>query len=334
MFVTNIRYGELPVRKVYLGSKLVWQCVDVFGDAKSFSHTKAYFYTTSVVEMSGLSRSLFKDNAESRLLELIVMNGESESQSYTDSTIRLFELLLLHGVSNSKSSVESYSLIRNANVISGMSEEISAENAMVRLLFVDDISSLATTNNDTSASCRTYILQTINGKNKFKFYTNSYCDVGSSIFASSNATIKFGTDAKVGSDVLLKLQVINNINSYSDTLLRTCDVIFVNGNVDVKSGANALCKLIDTCLIGGCEKSTSYMDGSVILNDIVSANSDTAQYINGNGALMNMWYIPVGDGVPLPENEDIDITQNGNKLEVRQAYQIYIDNENGILEVI
>lgn len=92
--------------------------------------------------------------------------------------------------------------------------------------------------------------------------------------------------------------------------------------------------MIVTGIYAGSQKIFKVYHGTRLLVDFrksVSAYADSQSDANVKTIL---WYPPVGDEVLLAATDGIDVTMNGDILEIRQVYQATIDDENGILEVI
>lgn len=355
MFVTNIRYGELPVRKVYLGEKLVWQCIDVRGDAQSTSYTKAYFYMPTISSLVGEARSVSSCPSNMNVLELQLVHGESVSTSYSDSTLNLFNLLLAVGASDSKPQTDAVGRFLEALLISSSADSESADGAFCRVFISGDMKSQVDSKFYSSAIAFAPRFDAVNGDSAAQLSTRSTGWAINIRDISSKIESYFSTSVVAGCIIPTRLKAFADSISWGSGTLQVVDAILMNGGASTTSHAEAICKLFDLLSMGGTAKSCSDTDAFIILNKALSGNGDVytsthmdsfiGKYLLVSGeseadsnsyesAPLILWYPPIGDGVPLVANDGVDITVNGNILEIQQAYQIIIDDENGILEVV
>lgn len=355
MFVTNIRYGELPVRKLYLGEKLVWQCVDICGDAESSSFTKAYMYIPVLKEIIGESISASNDNVSLHSLELEVMNGKSESLSHDNATMNLLEILLASGISVSKTMNSSVINMFEAELLNGSLNVATNDTAVYRVSISDAILSNLKIMSDGESSVRSNQVKNIFGYNITNFEANGISFSVSVKGIESSAISHFASGAVASCWIPVNINAVAESFSKLSSDMRIVDVMLLSGNTEVRDSAEAMCRLFDLFRVVGDAKSNFDTKVLMTLNPPVMLNGESQSVFIGNSfinkyfvlvcstsskisnygsAAITIVYPPIGDGVVLTEGEIEDITVNGNILEIRQAYQVNIDKENGILEVI
>lgn len=355
MFVTNIRYGELPVRKVYLGEKLIWQCVEVQGETESMSYAKAYFHVPVLDAVHGDAHHKTYNNVLAHILELTLMKGKTESESQTRATVQLFENLLALGDSKNISNTSSSGTALDAILMGGSAQTETNDSVACRVFAIGNMKSKTEIKNNISAISWVIKPEPVGGDNISKFKVAS---TGGSYYildTCGNTESNITTRAIASCWIPIKLKALAESNSSGSSTIFIFDSMPIGGNTSTKDKAEAVCKLFDLLLMGTDAKSNSHGEAVAILNDAILSNgfsksimcgdsiikeyllvlSKSDENINSNiNASMVLWYPPIGDGIPLVESDGVDITINGDTLEIQQAYQIIIDEENGILEVI
>lgn len=356
MFVTNIRYGNRLVKKVYLGKKLVWKCIDMQGDAESTIYAHAYFNGIIINSIGGEADSFTQDEAKSNLLQLSLMKSDDErTKSYTDSTIKLFELLLLCADGESHSNNDAIMLNLDVILLNGISDSKSDETITGKVFDIDNISTNIKIISSTNATGSVSQYEQLNGNYAFALRDRATGWAINIMDVSADTSSDFTTSAVAGSWIPLKIIAFADSKTSGTSTLFTFDVLPFCSKISAHDTAEAICKLFDLLSISGEAESFSDGEGTLFSNkgiissgyseNTTSGDSLISRYLlvlgNGNERITSkisgsiiLWYPPIGDGIPLVANDGVDITQNGDILEIQQAYQIEIDEENGILEVI
>ena len=175
LYVTNIQYGELSIRKVYLGETLIWQCDIMTGSAESTSYTQGGVYKTIALDMSSEVQNVFDENAEARVLEVTLLIGKEDSTSMTNSFAHLGRMLRLQ-------SGEHYTVFANAP---GRLDEVVCMNTNI--------------NSDVYSNSPGRVVDThqMGSSIEVKQDELAFTHVGKAIKSTSNIDIKHSTSSAV-----------------------------------------------------------------------------------------------------------------------------------------
>lgn len=336
LFVTNIRYGNSPVRKVYLGEKLIWQCVDVAGNTELLSSASAHFYATNIDSLLGESKNILCNDSILNTPKLVFFVSDIEHCSYTDSMAMAAQLLhILSDTTKSETYMDVFMKIFDANPMNGLSKSKSDTLVESRVVAIDDmLSKINVDCNINDAIGLALMSKFIGGDETFNFNTTSA--VGGINISDLISYIAMQSDGTATMSCLNSLDmrsslefILNNSSSIIDLL----DVLSMKSDTESNFDSDSLVKFYKSVVGYSNSKIKTYIDNFIgkYFAIVIDADANSESYGSASAIL---WYPPIGDGVPLFENDDVDITKNGNTLEIQQAYQINIDEENGILEVI
>lgn len=372
-FLANIRCGLKPVRKVYLGGRVVWRCVDVVGDADSSSYVNAYVYLPIRSIIIGESQSNFDYKANARVLELSFMTSKIEMLSSTESNA--ISAKVLESISNIKHStythvigrlieaIYAYTKTNNKSFNNSVGHSLDALPFYSSLSIKPDIEAFGGSNTTKQLISKTDIMHTasstvgvnliqhVNGDFAMYFGTKAAGLTADSIGVSSNIESKFYTTAIGGTTITVCTKAFTDSTSFSNSVMRTMDALFMYGDGIAKSAAAAISTLYRAILMIGDDNFN--FNGKAEMSNKLAALSkgDTAQLSNGDSFINRyfvqenkgninitshgsgcptIWYPPIGDGIPLVESDGVDITINGDILEIQQANIVI---ENKILEV-
>lgn len=246
MFITNIRYGERPALKLYIGEKLVWQCLTLESDTKSDLNLKeAVVYIPVVRAATSDVEATSYLNSPLNAIEVALMMSEEEAQSYNKAVLDVPQLLLLTGIVSSK--------VHTA----------FGGDAVIRIV------------------------------------TEGMSESTFNLFVIANAH-----------DALLLESSVIEFNNEVASMDRAISM-FVSGSVLDDSDDNVI--------------------GSIGISMYNESDTTSASDVDVQTVL---WYPPLNGEEILFEGECEDITVSGDTLEIRQAYQVIINDENGTLEVI
>lgn len=399
MYVNNIRFGGLPVKKLYLGKKLVWQCTSLLGDTESESSASAHFYMTVIAELIGEAKNKFNSDVFAASPKSSIMLGNSAS-TFNDNTIAsILQITMLIGDSNSKIKTDAKGMLIQPDYIAGDVKSVSSDNVIGYVLEAILSAGLANSKSDNTSKNNLIdaIIMKSDGVSKVDIGAAG-CSVNTMIYAGGNVIIGSDTDvighianamqvggsttssvttrAFVGCTMPFELGASAESKSYSNTIGRTFNVTYIGGGALTNSAGEAMLRLFDVIEMIGDEKHHSSIEAMCKLIDLIQMISET-QSVSDSKALVELrkavdscgnskdktyaenfiqkYYIeplvgllkqethnsaaaileypPIGDGVVLSESDGIDIDIDGDILEIRQAYQVIIDEENGILEV-
>lgn len=377
MFITNIRYGELPVRKVYLGEKLVWQCLDMHGSADSSSYTEATFYMSAAASLVGNAQSLLRNEAITSILKISVMMSEMESKSYTNSLVKLIETLPMLGDGKSESYNNSIGSVLDVIRMGGFSDIELDDAAMNRLISAYELSSDIDMQFYNVGGCSSQIPEAVNGKIIINSNGDAAGNTPSEEKIGGNVMSYLTTKSVAGCIIPYKVKAFSESDSYGSAIGNIFDVMTIGGSASTNNTAEAAMMLADLLTMIGDEKhytstdvmcqlfkllqikcdggsksdakaltvlrrpiqglgnseSKTYSDSFINKHFLIECMSKI-EYDSYGSAQVALWYPPIGDEIPLVESDGIDIAVDGNTLEIIQAYQINIDSENRILEVI
>lgn len=355
MFITNIRYGEKPIRKVYLGEKLIWKCVEFQGDTELKIDTQLFYYPSDAYLLSGTSiNDLCADSILSQI-RLTMMYGNSENTLYGDSTLNLMEFLLMAGSGKIESDIKASNNLMGAYLVNGSSNPEVDGSANCKLFIFNKVKAETIIQHNTfSIGCTRY-MESVNATSISDF-DNSGITCGLNAASMKSDVMKqFADSAVVGCLFLFKAKAFSESTFSNQANVNTFDMMPTAGETSSKIIVKSMCDLFDLWLMKGNIEFGFYNDAfisfydatAVISNDQNITNGNCLIYVhpavisNGNITISNdasssiaIWYPAIGDGVVLVENDGVDITKDGDILEIRQAYQINIDNQNNILEVI
>ena len=310
MFILNMYYGDKPVKKIYLGKKLVWYRDPMNSIVESSSNNVVYFYAekskaigsqifANSFDTSGLTllkviintdniNEFFQDNAMIHLFKVMFGNSFIESNTFTSSSIWLNKILQLK---------DNIQIKTDNSAITKILKEIQ-QNSMIEHKY----NSMST----MSANYKVLGLFTVSSfsYNDTEFKTFLVLPTDSNTISYQEAVALIQTN---------KAQPIYGINK-SKSLSETSLIIKNNNQLNGNASSHSInFGLLDKYL--------------AIPNISIDDNGHTA---NGN---IILWYPPIGDEVVLFEPDGVIIDINGDILEIQQAFQVNIDTENEILEI-
>ena len=94
-YVVNFRYGGRPVKRVYVGKKLVWQCLDLQGQNESKFHTSLIIYNLIDKIVVGNSKNFLLDSGLMNSVELVIATGKAENFSNSADVCNILNTILL-----------------------------------------------------------------------------------------------------------------------------------------------------------------------------------------------------------------------------------------------
>ena len=340
MLITNIRYGEKPVLKVYLGEKLVWQCVNVVGGDKSTSYTKAVIlapvllpmnsavvgqtYTTSTARaleitlMQGASENAAHGKALCDVLDLILMKGQSHDKSYFSANARLFNAIIAYSNAQSDSNISGVAETFDVALMKSIVEGESYTNCICLTPTSVSAYSHADSNSVVKAFIDCTMPETISGESTSPSYTEFVIRSIEAVLSNSDVN---GYSDSIGSCLVMPILELNGSSvstSYGAAETKMMPMLRVAGSGDSMSDVNGDCTIIPTIFINGASQNLSNTESNGNAAPAILSNSYSNSISNTNNMVI-LWYLPI-------EHEDA--------LEIRQAYQIIIDEENGMMEVI
>ena len=343
MIITDIKYGNRQVNRVYLNDKIIW------------SHIPSL-----LIYASGETQSITYTYADLNACTVVFFNGQGVNNSYSDVINRIFDSLSIDGKSTQNSYLVGNGVLFNADVMSGgivietdgtadcaTKHSVAAQSKVLNQTYTSDANPITPHSILLSAP-----------PEESNTYTQSIADTTFRVLASLRATSESDYESIVrrANMLLLESDIVAE-NSYDEASAKSFIPVFINGDTASSySNENSICMIYPTIDVGeGDAYSFSYGDATFTAVDIAFLNgSDTSELDTYADVELNianlmygseeleqntdssliLWYPPVGDGIPLVENDGVDIEISGNLLEVRQAHQINIDEENKILEVM
>lgn len=271
-FITNIRYGGLPVRKVYLGDKLVWQCIETLGESEIYLQSKGMIHAHNPIFSAGNANNDFYTDARSKIFDSILSDGNFSVSLNIDSNTKSCESILSDG---------NLSLSLKTFVNGDAFQEILSDGKL----------KLCLTNNNFNGNSFDSILS--DGKLKMRF-----------------------KDSVKG-------------DSFTANLLKTSLNLILDNVVNINNIPTAI--FLKSALNFGFTTKNFVSSNKANLLESYKKDQDI-DFQTRSAAIF--WYPPVGDDIPLNTDDGIDITIDGEIIEIQQAYQVIIDDENKILEVI
>ena len=400
MFVTDIRFGELPVVKLYIGGRVVWHREKLTGIAESASSAIGHLHMAATGIMIGDAVSKSYADVQSALLTIEYIMGKSEIKIGTRANCTIVDILSLIGRSDSVTGTKTHGFALNVVHIDGASENksevrgISRDHKAILAKSEEIVRHIA-----SSGGLNTPVLLPVGGCIVHDTDANSTGRTPYVLDIASNVASNL-TTSSVGACVIpLKAIAYSESSSYGTVVGKTLDVTRLYGDegiVDTAAAATRLLgllgittdvqridistettgRILDLLLMRGDGDSVSdalgmaiqlnalrsigYGDSKSYSEDFMGryfierSKSDTNVEIDSDENIIQkyhvlamksssntetqadspvaLWYPPIGDGVILVEEEGVDITKNGNILEIQQAYEI--NTTDGILEVI
>ena len=370
-FVTNIRYGDQPVKRIYLGEKLIWQCVELCSDVESVSDAKAHFYTLSLIASAGKSESVFYADSNTRVLEVELANGESKNKMHAKAAADVLKLILMESESRNKLSVKGACDVALITLMNSSEDANFDVAGNANVLNIKDIKSYAELNSDALGLANVISLINTIGNVNSDIKTSSIGTPVKIIDVASSNIERIKASGKITCLIWMNLKVIAESTSYADGIGRVTKLIMVNGknesesfidancrvfhpdlmggDCSIETKANAIYRFVSTFIMGGTGDSSSYADAFARLRKAMpnggeaksKFNAHSAfgkQFIfsgNGNGKFnfdnigdMLLFYPPIGDDILLCESDGVDITVDGDVLEIRQAYYAYSSEDD------
>lgn len=377
MIITNFRYGGKLVKKVYLGSTLIWKCIDTLGYDESQSSGKALFYLPKLDGATGLTSSLTEAIGQAGVLEFSFISGKTASDSDLKATADLLQTIVSLGQSKDesknlalsnqipasllKSKIEFAtpglyfgSFVKSKNIFSKFklkSEINAAGNALGVIPMHDNFSILF----EISCAGGANFIKRACGKSKSFVYTtsNGTCKILVKLLGESKNT----TDNTSNSYCFLA----EILKGYGDSELLAkslCQlsraIIFGESSLELLTHAEGTVDIPASALVYG--QGSSFKQGKGLASTFLTKplkakvkvwsldSSMIGQYylVSGESFIKSrslswvipaLWYPPIGDEIPLVEQDGVDITKNGEYLEIQQAYEISTNLADKTLEV-
>jgi hypothetical protein len=325
------------------------------GNAQSLLRNEAI---TSVLKISVMmSEAEIKSYANSlaKLIETLPMLGDSESESYNNSIGSVLDVIRMGGFSDIELDdaamnrlISAYELSSDINMqfysVGGCSSQIpEAVNGKIIINSNGDATGNTPSEEKICGNVMSYLTtKSVAGciipyKVRAFSESDSYGSAIGNIFdvmtiSGSASTNNTAEAAMMLADLLTMIDDEKHYTS-TDVMCQLFKLLQIECDGGSKSDAKALTVLRRPIQGFGNSESKTYGDSFINKYFLIECASEARNSSYGSAPVV-LWYPPIGDGVVLSENEDIDITANGDTLEIRQAYQINIDSENGILEVI
>lgn len=377
--ITNFRYGDKIVKRVYLGKKKVWECDFTKGETAlqtiatastqmpTLNFTKGEaFHTTrtdnpiqvdEAILSFGLTDSVSLGKATIHLGEILFfssfakhniinkaivepstalqMNSDIQTQVFNKghinmslSTNLLEELQIITTAGSATCGVDTIlelvGQIQNemhnsgiGNVFAVISSQgnsqdyIKISNALAGISMDFHISSTSEIHLDSTNTTKQCKALFIKSEASSRDYANAFYDLLNTIVAQG-----------IGS--------LNNFNGHG--LLHVEDVIFLVGNVNLNSHSLANPELLPSIWVTDSNKIYTVAYGVSTKYILISTYSDQLETTNNYGSAI-LWYPPIGDDIPLGEADNIDITIDGNTLEIQQAFEVFFDEENSLIKI-
>lgn len=357
MYVQNIRYGSKLVKKFYIGEKLIWECLDAQG---GMAESKSYAVSADVVvpvlyPIVAMTESASYTNSELNVLELTLMMGENESATYGDGTVELLQVLLLTGAAKNETEANAYCETIKAILASSLSKSELDTIATGNIFDLIQMESNEMSSSDTFAKITRNICMLLHTDTTSNFNATAISEAITPIKVKSSVESHNFSNSILNSWIVLKMSTSVPSISYIKAIADSADVVLVNGNSYSITDGEAIGRFFDLLSMQGDNKTESYGDATIFINvpvliegkgtaisrgegvpfilDAILGDSNEVSRLNTDSELI-LWYPPIGDGEILFERDGVDITKDGDILEIRQAYRVNINEEKGILEVI
>ena len=295
-FITNIRYGELPVRKVYLGDKLIWQCIKFQGELEMYLKSEGMLSERNSIPSKGDINNNFYTNTKSKIFDSILSDGKLSLSLKNDSNTNSFDSILSDG------KLKLYLMNNNFN---GNSFDSILSDGKLSL-------SLKTFFNGDA-------FQEILSDGKLKLYL-------------VNNNFNGNSFDSILSDGKLKMCFKDNIegDSFTANLLKSSLNFILDNVVNISNIPTAT--FLNGVLNFGFATKKNFVSSNKA--DLVESYKKEQDINFSTKSTAIFWYPPLGDDIPLFIEDEVDISQNRDILEIQQAYEIIIDSKNKILEVI
>ena len=322
MIVTNIRYGESQVQRIYLNDKIIWNKFEYTPIALNSvselnSYTNCQMYSLVLTLMNGTSENTTDANAIGRVLEIDMMCGQGESISDTDSIANILNVLSMKNSAESKMYIVNNFNVLDADVMkSYVISKIEDKNTMRTFEFLAMLPDyIFTKSNDFSvANVKHTILASVFIENNS--FNRAVAGCLKLLGVYSNLELNSYSNAKSQiSDMLLVNSDVENSSSNASGIGRLFEILLLHGCIALTSDENAILDAIDVCTFSGDGNSESYTLSISKILQMLNINSDGKNETSTNSTMI-LLYPPIEDG---------------DVLEIRQAYNVVIKND--ILEV-
>lgn len=377
MIITNFRYGGKLVKKVYLGSTLIWKCIDTLGYDESQSSGKALFYLPKLDGATGLTSSSTEAISQAGVLEFNFISGKTALDSDLKATADLLQAIVSLGQSKDESknlalsnqalalllkskiefatpSLYFGNFVKSKNIFSKfkLKSEINAVGGAFGAIPMHDNFSILF---ETSCVGGANFIKRACGKAKSFVYTtsNGACKIlvkllGKSINTTDNTSNSYCFLAEVlsgyGDSELLAKSLSQLVKA----------IILGDSSSELSTNAESTINIPVSALVygyGGSFKQGKGLASTFPIKPLKTKvkawsreSSMIGWYYLASGesfiksrslswVIPTLWYPPIGDEIPLVEQDGVDITKNGEYLEIQQAYEISTNLADKTLEV-
>lgn len=325
------------------------------GDAKSVLHTKSAAQLMESLLMATETKSVTFSASNGRKMLVKLIAAKDEFKSVTDGNV--IKALTRNAIAKEEESTLADSLVRGIRVRNGIGKENESTHTKIpaRVIKVKNFESDIELKSLTGVpAVAIYVIEAKAGeKIAFRVSRSTALAMVESKMVSLGKSITY-YDTTQRSNPAQQTDGESYIRTIGLAIGDTYDSEIMDGDAKTFSGSLVIAELNDAMLMKGIDGVTSDGDGGVRKHkaQLVKVTEEVTSTSGGNinkydvlfckvkeetasaasGGLI-IWFPPVGDGEPLVEEDGVDITKNGEVLEIRQAFRV-IKHDNGILEVI
>lgn len=359
MIITAVKIDGRSVYKVMLAGGIIWQRnrkLRMYGDETSFIKTVARFAVPSLEVLTGKGTSTSYGVSKPVMIEIEMLQGVSENRTEAAGSLTLLKVLMLAATETAYSRTDSPGRVKTAEIAQGIEDSYTDEKANAVSNLVRDISSKLQENSGVGGAAVTgnaeavsseiasifrtdgqglalYMLD-VNGRTKEKFRTSValVAALTQRGLSSESESVTYET-APVNRPVVAAGASAEEMITYLSGKSCAYDVVDAGGDTEsfIDTLAQAVVSIAD--FSGGNGTAQSGGNGNLKKYTAFFCRAREKNENNANAALI-LWYPPIGDGIPLVEEDGVDITKDGEVLEIRQAFRIIEHKDRGILEVI
>lgn len=359
MRILGVRFDSIPVVKVLLGGETVWEIrrdLRFYGEVVSGVLATARFYVPVIYGMAGQADSSLDSDTKLHVIQIEMLTASADSKSHTQLAAKLIKVLTmatkLEMVSATKananvldvmllnSNAESHSYDKSAAILTQVipaeswTQSFSMDKSESVLVAVLPVSAHDPTTVPTSfAEGHALYKRDISGneKQQVNTYKATLYAVSEAEMAALADSFSYDWGATVVNDAHLARGAIE-IMGDAITFARLGDVLGLGGNAfsDIFSIASAV--LNDAELLSGNGDADTDSIGHIKKYKAFFCKAREVVTTTAGGGLI-IWFPPVGDGQPLVAEDGVDITRNGEVLEIKQAFRVRNYDEQ-TLEVI
>ena len=359
MRIAAVRCGNSSIDRIMLGGRVIWQNSSPLffaGGGYSQSFATAHFRLAGLKTMQGTAASFSDAGGGITTLAIDIICGSGESSTHTHSAMQLISVLCMAADALTVYGTDTKGRNPKALLMQTVMEAKTAQQAAAKLLFVVDMAASEKEKITAHSTADTLQAAVAAGRNVYILPSSA---VGASLYiadiSAKEASVVAARDAVAGINTT---QGLGAEGGWTVLGSGTGSLGFAQpaaAYTQLLHGTAAYGRLFDTHGAGGNGKTAFFCTAAAVINAVTAAagRENIPSYAIGytnrylafrckglaaaettGSAVPAVWFIPTGDGVPLREDDGTDITKNGTVLEIRQAYSVIKDKENGILEVI